>query len=85
MHIHEIREALIRDHPGFRVYQSRQIEDMREAIPTYAAVASRSEAVAKIQADILASVTALLAELQAEKRFDVSDRLRAALKPRLQL
>ena len=79
MTIHEIDQLLRQRHPHFRAIDARQVEAMREAIPAYAAAATRAEQSAAAALLQVQAVRDLMEALRAEKRYDVADRIRDAL------
>lgn len=79
MNIADINAELIKRHPHYRALDVRQVEEMRNAIPTYAGKAQMAEQqLAKHQAKI-DRVTAVMAQFRANGQYDVSDAIRKAL------
>ena len=79
MNIAEINAELIKRHPHYRALDIRQVEEMREAIPSYAGKAQKAERqLAQHQAKI-DRVVSLMAQFRANGQYDVSDAIRKAL------
>ena len=78
-------DKIVRDNlPNHRLYDWRQIEDMREHLARYGMALSgvRAELFEAKQAaptKLIDALQAYRSELRAEKRYDVSDRIRDIL------
>lgn len=79
MNFHDL-DALVRANlPNHRLYDWREVEVMREDLANASMGQSRASAFGVNATKRLDRVQALLDELRAEKKYDVSDRLREAL------
>ena len=79
MSISDINAELIKRHPHYRALDVRQVEEMRNAIPTYAGKAQRAEQKLAQQQAKIDRVTAVMVRFRANGQYDVSDAIRKAL------
>ena len=80
MTYHEI-DSYVRKHTDiYRLYDWKQIEEMREDLSRYAFYETLSERLSERNASLLNGISTLMEELRADKQYSISDRLRAIIK-----
>ena len=80
MTYHEI-DSYVRKHTDtYRLYDWKQIEEMREDLARYVAYPARYKDLAYRNKLIHNAISTLMEELRANKQYDMSDKLRDILK-----